>query len=387
MRDRHRMRRAPPWWPANEQWPPAHGAHAWRSGRARFVRRAGLVFACLLLLSALGTARLLSWIASVVAGGPVRLPPVFTGLAIAFALFAVLSVAMRRFGFPLGDIVGAANRVANGDYSARVSEHGPPSLRTVARAFNSMTSRLQLQEEQRRHLMADIAHELRTPLTVIQGRLEGLIDGVYPRDEARLTQLLDDTRMLARLVDDLRTLANAESGTLTLQKEPTDLGILLQDVVKTFSEESAARHVAVNARAGSDLPLVDVDPVRMREVLTNLVSNALHHTPAGGSVSLIAAVRGDRLAIDVADSGAGIVESDLPRIFDRFYKGIGSSGSGLGLTISKNLVEAHGGDIRAASLPGEGTTITFTIPLFISVAQGFSPARSAALKGCATTDL
>jgi len=226
-----------------------------------------------------------------------------------------------------------------------------------------MTSRLQLQEEQRRHLMADIAHELRTPLTVIQGRLEGLIDGVYPRDEARLTQLLDDTRMLARLVDDLRTLANAESGTLTLQKEPTDLGILLQDVVKTFSEESAARHVAVDARAASDLPLVDVDPVRMREVLTNLVSNALHHTPAGGSVSLDAAARGDRLAIDVTDSGAGIAASDLPKIFDRFYKGTGSSGSGLGLTISKNLVEAHGGDIRAESPPGKGTTMTFTIPL------------------------
>jgi signal transduction histidine kinase len=236
MRGRHRLRREPPWWPANEPCPPAHGAHACRSGRARFVRRAAFVVAGLLLLSALGAARVLSWIASAVAGTPIQLPPVFTGLAIAIALFAVLSVAMRRFGLPLGDIVGAANRVADGDFSARASEHGPPSLRMVARAFNSMAARLQMQEEQRRQLMADIAHELRTPLTVIQGRLEGLIDGVYPRDEARLTQLLDDTRMLARLVDDLRTLANAESGTLTLKKESSDLGFLLQVVVKTFSE-------------------------------------------------------------------------------------------------------------------------------------------------------
>ena len=135
---------------------------------------------------------------------------------------------MRRVGWPLGDIVAGADRVAGGDYTVRVSEAGPPSLRSVARAFNSMTARLQSQDEQRRHLMADVAHELRTPLTIVQGRLEGLLDGVYPRDDVRLSELLDDTRVLARLVEDLGTLANAESGALGLRKEPTDLAILVR---------------------------------------------------------------------------------------------------------------------------------------------------------------
>src|SRR5262249_45897320 len=161
-------------------------------------------------------------------------------------------------GLPMSDIVGAANRVAEGDYSVRLSEYGSPSLRTVARAFNSMTSRLQTQEELRRNLMADIAHELRTPLTVIQGRLEGLIDGVYPRDEARLVELLNDTRMLARLVEDLRTLAHAESGTLALHKEPTDIGVLVHDVAGGLSAAAVERQVAVDVQTAKDLPLVDV---------------------------------------------------------------------------------------------------------------------------------
>ncbi len=279
-----------------------------------------------------------------------------------FVIITIVSAAMRRFGFPMGDIVGAANRVADGDFSARVSEYGPPSLRTVARAFNSMTSRLEAQERQRRHLMADIAHELRTPLAVIQGRLEGLIDGVYPRDESQLTAVLHDTRMLARLVEDLRTLAHAESGMLALHKEPTDVGVLVQEVVNTFSAESAAKHVSIETHGAKDLPLIDVDPLRIREVLTNLVSNALHHTPEGGSVSLAVSTRSKAVIVEVTDSGTGIAADELPKIFDRFYKGHGSHGSGLGLTISKNLVEAHGGEIRAESQPGRGTTITFTLP-------------------------
>jgi len=356
------MRYPPPWWPANEPWPPVRGSRRWRGHRARFLQRALVGLSFLLLLVTLGAQQLLSWIF----GGfplPARVPPVLGAFALAIVIFGFVSFAMRRFGLPMGDIVGAANRVAEGDYSVRLSEHGPLSLRTVARAFNSMTSRLEKQEQQRRHLMADIAHELRTPLTVIQGRLEGLIDGVYPRDEARLGELLTDTRMLARLVDDLRTLAHAESGTLALHKEPTDVGILLHDVVRTFADEANARQVAVAVQSAKDLPLVDVDPLRVREVLTNLVANALHHTPAGGRVSLTPVVRSKELVIDVADSGSGIDAEDLPKIFDRFYKGRGSRGSGLGLTISKNLVEAHCGTIRAASQLGQGTTITFTLPV------------------------
>jgi signal transduction histidine kinase len=355
-------RRSPPWWPENEPWPPVHGRAHWRRHRARFVRRAGIGLSLMLFLVVLGTQQVTSWLF----GGsplPERVPRALWVFGLVFVILTVVSATMRRFGLPMGDIVGAANRVADGDYSVRVSEHGPPSLRTVARAFNSMTSRLEAHEQQRQHLMADIAHELRTPLTVIQGRLEGLIDGVYPRDDARLAEVLNDTRMLARLVEDLRTLAHTESGTLALHKEPTDAGVLIQEVVKTFEAESAARHVTVESQAAKDLPLVDVDPLRVREVLTNLVSNALHHTPAGGAVSIAITATAQTLAVTVSDSGSGIAAEELPKIFDRFYKGRGSSGSGLGLTISKNLVEAHGGEIRAESTVGRGTTIRFTLPI------------------------
>jgi two-component system sensor histidine kinase BaeS len=355
-------RRAPPWWPENEPWPPVRGSLHWRRHRTRFVRRAGAGLSLLLFLVVLGAQQVMSWFFGA-SPFPERFPRALWAFAVVLVIVSVVSATMRRFGLPMGDIVGAANRVADGDYSVRVSEHGPPSLRTVARAFNSMTSRLEAHEQQRRHLMADIAHELRTPLTVIQGRLEGLIDGVYPRDEARLTEVLNDTRMLARLVEDLRTLAHTESGTLALHKEPTDVGVLIHEVAKAFEAESTARRVTVETQTPTDLPLVDVDPLRVREVLTNLVSNALHHTPTGGVVSIAIATTAPMVAITVSDSGSGIAAEELPKIFDRFYKGRGSTGSGLGLTISKNLVEAHGGEIRAESTTGRGTLISFTLPL------------------------
>jgi signal transduction histidine kinase len=167
--------------------------------------------------------------------------------------------------------------------------------------------------------------------------------------------------MLARLVEDLRTLAHTESGTLTLQKESTDLAILLNDTAVSFAAEAAERHIQLDVEAAASLPLVDIDPVRIREVLTNLMSNALRHTLENGRVSVTASAQANTVIVAVSDSGRGIPADDLPRIFDRFYKGHGSRGSGLGLTIARNLVVAHGGQIRAESVEGKGTTITFTI--------------------------
>ena len=245
------------------------------------MRRIALAFGALLFLSALGVSTLISMLFGG-RGAAGTSAPVALMILVGVLLAGVLAVLMRRVGSPLGDVVEAANRVASGDYTARVAEHGPPSLRTVGHAFNSMAARLESQDQQRRQLMADIAHELRTPLSVIQGRIEGLLDGVYPRDDAQLGQVLVETRMLARLVDDLRTLAHAESGTLTLQKEPTDLAILAQEVVDTFSAEAKSRQASFRFDAPPDLPLVFVDPLRVREILTNLISNALHHMPADG---------------------------------------------------------------------------------------------------------
>lgn len=228
-----------------------------------------------------------------------------------------------------------------------------------------MAKELDAQDQARRHLMADIAHELRTPLAVVQGKLEGLIDGVYPRDNERLQGLLEDTRVLARLVEDLRTLSTAESGALALSKEPTDIVALANDVVSSLTTRADEADIAlrVEADAGREIEPIAIDPVRIREVVTNLVANALRHTPRGGRVDVKVVSGGNGVEVRVVDTGAGISAEELPRIFDRFYKGAGSSGSGLGLTIARNLVVAHGGEIRAESEVGRGTTITFTLPL------------------------
>jgi signal transduction histidine kinase len=355
-----RLHRRPPWWPETEPWPPTSRRAGWTRGRARFMRRIALASATLLFLSALGVGTLVSMLFGGRGLAGTTVPVALILLAGVF-LAGVLAVTMRRVGGSLGDVVEAANRVASGDYAARVAEHGPPSLRTVGRAFNSMAVKLESQDRQRRQLMADIAHELRTPLTVIQGRIEGLLDGVYPRDDAQLGKALAETRMLARLVDDLRTLAHAESGTLVMQKEPTDVAALASEVVDTFSAEARSRQVSLRLDAPHDLALVTVDPLRLREILMNLLSNALHHTPANGRISIELNTSRDQVVVTVADTGTGIAPEDLPKIFDRFYKGTTSRGSGLGLAIARNLVTAHGGEIKAESQPGRGTAITFSL--------------------------
>jgi two-component system OmpR family sensor kinase/two-component system sensor histidine kinase BaeS len=273
-------------------------------------------------------------------------------------MLVMLAAMMRSFAFPLREIMDAAERVAGGDYTTRVRESGPPPIRSLAGAFNTMTARLGTSDAQRRQLMADVSHELRTPLTIMQGRLEGLLDGVYPRDETHLADVLEETRVLSRLVEDLRTLALSESGALNLQREATDLAILAHEVVRAFAAEAEAKEVTLRAETPADLPLIDVDPVRIREVLTNLVSNALRHTLTGGRVTIAIS---ETMEIRVEDTGPGIPTEELERMFDRFYKGAESRGSGLGLTIARNLVEAHGGEIHATSELGKGTTVSFTL--------------------------
>ena len=330
------------------------------------MRRAGCLVAAVLFLSAIGAATLLSFALgrAGIVSGLAQLSVLVVVAAIGLLLFSMMFLrVMRRVGSPIADIVEAADRVASSDFSVRIAERGPPPLRSVAHAFNKMTDRLQAQDRQRRHLMADIAHELRTPLTVVQGRLEGLLDGVYPRDDAHVSEVLADTRILGRLIDDLRTLASSESGALSLQREATDLVVLVHDVVRSLAADAQGAGVTIRIGESMNLPLVDVDPLRIREVVVNLVTNALHHTPAGGVVSIDGEAKNDRVVMTVADTGAGVAADDLPKIFDRFYKGAGSRGSGLGLAIARNLIVAHGGEIRATSEPGTGTTIVFTLPV------------------------
>lgn len=349
------------------------GAHAraWHRMRGRFFLRVGILLMFLFAL-ACGGVTALSWLVGSALGilGVPRNVTMLTPLSILAFVFLIAGFLMagRAFGrvaLPIGDLMSAAARVADGDYSARVAERGPREMRALAHAFNSMAAGLQQTDEQRRNLLADVTHELRTPLTVIQGNLEGLLDDVYPRDDAHLAPILEETRVLSRLIDDLRTLALAESGALKLQKEPTDLAVLVSETVASFRGQADAAGIELRAEVGGDLPLPELDPARIRQVLENLIANALRFTPRGGTIRVQCLAENDnrRVAIAVNDTGAGIPHDDLPHIFDRFHKSRDSRGTGLGLTIARNLVAAHGGEIAAHSEMGKGTTIRITLPL------------------------
>ncbi len=286
------------------------------------------------------------------------------GIVLFIAIGAILvGLGVRRVFVPLDDLLAAADRVAEGDYSARVEEKGTREVRTLARAFNHMAARLHSVDEQRRQLLADVTHELRNPLTVIQGNLEGMLDGVYPADETQLRALLDETNILERLVEDLRTLALAESGALQLKKEPTDLGLLVGETLSAFRTQAETAGVSLEAGTTSSLPMLDLDPGRIRQVLANLLTNALRYTPRGGKISLQYRLESERVMLEVQDSGPGIPAEDLPHVFERFYKSADLGGMGLGLAIARHLVEAHGGTITAKSTPGLGTTICISLPV------------------------
>jgi signal transduction histidine kinase len=270
----------------------------------------------------------------------------------------------RGVGPPLDSLVAAAGRVQQGDYSARVPEvtRGPRELRDLTRAFNTMAARLEVDEEQRRRLLADVSHELRTPLAVIQGNAEAIVDGVYPADAEHLGTILEETRVLSRLIEDLRTLSLAEAGTLTLHREPTDLSIVASEVGRSFEQLATTAGARIGLDMPDDLPLVDVDPIRIREVLANLVANALRYVSSGGTVRITSRSSANAVVIEVVDDGPGIPAELLPNVFDRFAKSSESRGTGLGLAIAKAIVEAHGGRISAESPHGQGTTIRIELP-------------------------
>jgi len=273
--------------------------------------------------------------------------------------------SLRRMFTPLDDLFHASERLASGDYSVRVEEKGPPEVYSLMRNFNSMAERLQINDQQRRNMLADVSHELRTPITVIQGNVEGILDGLYPADEARLKSIIEETQILSRLVDDLRTLALAESGALRLKREPTNLMELIRETVSGLEAQAREKDIRIEMSLESEED-VNIDPQRVREVLTNLLSNALRYTPPGGEINVHLTEAGageDRnVTVSIADNGPGIDSAVLPHVFERFYKSSDSGGMGLGLSIAKYLVEAHGGKIWAESEVGKGTKISFSVP-------------------------
>jgi signal transduction histidine kinase len=355
--------RRPPWWPENEAFPPAGGWDRARWARGGVMRRMAIFFTAAAVF-AIVTATFIFWTLVTALGAPDLAGNVARGFALLVVLYGFLYTArsLRRIAAPAADVIEAVGRVADGDLTTRVRERGPRETRALARAFNAMTTRLEAGEEQRRRLLADVSHELRTPLSVVQGNLEALVDGVHPADEAHLLAILDETKVLSRLVEDLRTLSLAESGALALHREATEVGALVRETVESFASQAEPAGVSLVAQVSSGLPPVDADPVRAREILSNLVANALRYTPRGGRVTVAAQSDGAAVAIDVRDTGAGIGPDRIARIFDRFYKSPESRGAGLGLAIAKQLVEAHGGEISATSVLGEGTDIRFTLP-------------------------
>ena len=357
----------PAWWPAEEPWPPPDPRPPWARNRSRWARRFGCLFGLVFLL---GFAGLFSLVTSVIlAAGPIGEIALLLGLLILVLGVVGLTFAgrfFRRAGVTLDRLVDAARDVEDGNYTVRVelprARSGP--LAELVRGFNSMAGRLEADSEQRRRLLADVSHELRTPLAVIQGNVEAILDGVHEADEPHLGAILDETHVLARLVDDLRTVSLSESGSLPLHREPTDLSILVSEAVASFRPAAESGGIGLEARVDDEVPLMDVDPVRIREVVSNLVANALRHTPGGGSIDVIATLARDPGFVDVAvrDTGTGIDPDLLPHVFERFAKTVDSRGSGLGLAIARGLVEAHGGSIEVTSSAANGTTFTFRLP-------------------------
>lgn len=350
----------PQWWPANEAWPPAPGAGArtWSGFRRRMVRLiliwAGIVIVLPLVISVILAVTVGGWTSVIV------VIVSWAGLAVLLAIG--LSVGLRSWR-PVRSLIDTAGRLADGDYSARAESGGRAPLGHVTDSFNRMAERLERAEADRRQLLADVGHELRTPLTIIRGELEAMADGVHDPDEAELRRLLGDLDVVERLLDDLHMLSTAEAGMLDIHREQTDVVKLVQEVLDGRRLDAEVADVTLEfARTDGHLD-GDVDQVRVKEIVANVVANALRATPPGGRI--VVSVRRDltMAVIRVADTGQGIPEDEIERVFDRFHRGSRSQGSGLGLTISRNLAIAHGGDIAIESEEGLGTTVTIRLPL------------------------
>jgi two-component system OmpR family sensor kinase/two-component system sensor histidine kinase BaeS len=374
-------------WPPHlprEEWANDEGHPPWpgpwrRQRRFLFFRLAGIFgFMALLILG--GMAAMAFLLTRLFGGNGQTAVLVWLGgcsLALALPLLAASLArgAWRGIATPLVDVMAAADALAEGNLSVRVPERGPGDFSRLAHSFNRMAQELERAEHQRRNLTADVAHELRTPLHIIQGNLEGILDGVYQPSAEHLNATLEETRLLARLVDDLGTLSLAEAGQLPLQWEPVDIAELLADTSTTFTGQAEAAGIHLNVTAddasikdGGPPLLITADAGRLDQVLTNLLVNALRHTPRGGTITLSAAPTTSGVRLIISDTGAGISPEDLPYIFDRFWRGdrsrshTGGAGAGLGLAIARQLVQAHGGRITVASQPGQGTTFTIELP-------------------------
>jgi len=288
-------------------------------------------------------------------------------LAIAIALLLTF-VLSRRITSPIGVLAKAARRLGRGDLSQRVQLKGEGEVAALAQAFNSMAADLAHAEQLRRNLVADVAHELRTPISNIQGYLEAIRDRVMKPNAATIRSLNEEAALLSRLVNELQELSLAEAGELKLVYQAENITTLIKQAVTPWQPKVAAKEISLSLDLPDNLPLVNIDWQRVNQVLHNLLENAVAYTHKGGTINVAATTQGDWVEVCVSDTGEGIPAEDLPNIFERFYRVDKSrarvtGGSGLGLTIAKRLVEAHGGKITVQSKLGKGSRFSFTLPI------------------------
>jgi len=276
-------------------------------------------------------------------------------------------IVSRQLTRPLRRLAAAAGEIARGNLAVRVNERTQDEAGQVGRAFDTMADALQQQEQARQSFMTDIAHELRNPLSVLRGNLEAIQDGLLEPTPEQVSTLHGQSMALSRLVEDLRTLSLASTGHLDIHRQEMDLRQVAGAVVAGFQPSAAERGIVLSLQAPNELPFVFADPERVGQALRNLIDNALRYTPPGGSVVVSLTADEGQVTVAVADTGGGVTPEDLPHVFDRFYRADRSrsratGGSGVGLAIVKQLVEAQGGGVSAQSEPGRGSTFAFSLP-------------------------
>lgn len=279
-------------------------------------------------------------------------------------------VVSRWLSRPLDRLATAARAFGPRQPYPRLKVSGTREIADVTQAFNEMVDVIEVAETQRRHMVADIAHELRTPLSIMRGNLLAILDGVYPLEQAEIATLYEQTNLLSRLVEDLHELSLADANQLTLHKQSVEVSNWLDGVVSAFRPVAEAESILLNMDCEADLPKVSMDAGRMTQVMDNLLSNAIRHTPSEGIITVTAACREKMLALTVKDTGSGIPPEHVPFVFDRFYRADPGrnrmmGGSGLGLAIVRAMVHTHGGEVivESAGIVGQGTAFTVKLPI------------------------
>jgi len=292
------------------------------------------------------------------------------GLIAATVALVIGLILTRQITRPIRALISGARQLTKGELSYRVDVKSRDEIGELADSFNIMASSLEKGEQSRRQLTADIAHELRTPLTVIEGTVDGIIDGVFKPDTEHLLSIKEQSSLLTHLISDMRDISLAESGQLELNLAPTDIVELVRRMVSNYEINTIEKNVKIKLEEGTQIPEIGIDPVRIEQVISNLLTNAIRHTPPGGSITVTVKNGEEGLKISVSDTGKGIATEDLPHVFERFYRS-GSSrarkegGTGLGLAIVKQMVEAHGGKVWVESKTGTGSIFSILLPFTI----------------------